>query len=268
MDPDSQSARSTIDSDASEDEYPSIFALRGPSKVHPSTAHSWPEPAGKEKAIPAGKSDDFSASALTRSGTNAAAESRTSVTLSRRPGDPGEPAEEIRESDIEDSCGRSDINSDTTETSLIKALEASAGPFSSQLLSVLVSVEEEIVHRSRLRLQSMIARPHGARQHPVGPPYGSGSSIPGFPPGNRSSAHRHGASRNSRQQPVDDDDGHNSGTDDGDDDGERNMQGSTSSLGARPQGRFACPFLKRYPESKKLTRACCGPGWESVHRMK
>jgi len=32
--------------------------------------------------------------------------------------------------------------------------------------------------------------------------------------------------------------------------------------------RFACPFFKHDPVSFRSSRACCGPGWESVHRMK
>ncbi|KAL5619437.1 hypothetical protein FOVSG1_001659 [Fusarium oxysporum f. sp. vasinfectum] len=32
--------------------------------------------------------------------------------------------------------------------------------------------------------------------------------------------------------------------------------------------RFACPFYKHDPERYENSRSCCGPGWESVHRVK
>jgi hypothetical protein len=32
--------------------------------------------------------------------------------------------------------------------------------------------------------------------------------------------------------------------------------------------RFACPFYKHDPDRYKAARSCCGPGWESVHRVK
>jgi hypothetical protein len=39
--------------------------------------------------------------------------------------------------------------------------------------------------------------------------------------------------------------------------------------GEGPKGRrFACPFFKRRPESCMKHRACAGPGWETVHRVK
>lgn len=36
-----------------------------------------------------------------------------------------------------------------------------------------------------------------------------------------------------------------------------------------PKGlRFACPFYKHNPERYETSRSCCGPGWETVHRVK
>jgi hypothetical protein len=32
--------------------------------------------------------------------------------------------------------------------------------------------------------------------------------------------------------------------------------------------RFACPFYKHDPERYETSRSCCGPGWETVHRVK
>ncbi|KAM0349754.1 hypothetical protein ACHAPU_003585 [Fusarium lateritium] len=32
--------------------------------------------------------------------------------------------------------------------------------------------------------------------------------------------------------------------------------------------RFACPFYNHDPERYETSRSCCGPGWESVHRVK
>ncbi|KAI0126128.1 hypothetical protein BJ170DRAFT_460906 [Xylariales sp. AK1849] len=32
--------------------------------------------------------------------------------------------------------------------------------------------------------------------------------------------------------------------------------------------KLACPYFKRYPEKYVDVRVCCGPGWDSVHRVK
>jgi hypothetical protein len=32
--------------------------------------------------------------------------------------------------------------------------------------------------------------------------------------------------------------------------------------------KFACPYFKRNPQKCTRWRACCGPGWISVHRVK
>jgi len=35
-----------------------------------------------------------------------------------------------------------------------------------------------------------------------------------------------------------------------------------------PPLRFACPFAKQDPEKYKNVKACSGPGWPAVHRVK
>ena len=32
--------------------------------------------------------------------------------------------------------------------------------------------------------------------------------------------------------------------------------------------KFACPFFKRDADSNRTWRACAGPGWDTVHRVK
>ncbi|KAL1882362.1 hypothetical protein VTK73DRAFT_1921 [Phialemonium thermophilum] len=36
----------------------------------------------------------------------------------------------------------------------------------------------------------------------------------------------------------------------------------------REQRLYACPYYKHDPDKYKLVRTCCGPGWESLHRLK
>ncbi|KAI1168109.1 hypothetical protein F5B18DRAFT_348664 [Nemania serpens] len=35
-----------------------------------------------------------------------------------------------------------------------------------------------------------------------------------------------------------------------------------------PQRLFACPYYKHNPTKLTYQRVCCGPGWNSIHRVK
>lgn len=37
---------------------------------------------------------------------------------------------------------------------------------------------------------------------------------------------------------------------------------------ASPGKKFACPFSRHDPAKYKSVKTCCGPGWETVHRVK
>lgn len=187
-----------------------------------------------------------------------------SVTSRARFGEPDEPTEKIGERENGNSDTMSEIVSNS-EMSIIETAQAlhTVAPFSPRLLSLLVSMKEEIVDRIRPRLQSMTTSDtHGTRQHPAGQESSSGSPTSG-----PHSARRPGPSRRYRQQRNHDDDSYDSGADDGDNE-DMEKQASTPGFGVHPKKRFACIFLKRFPESKDLTGACHGPGWISVHRLK
>jgi hypothetical protein len=188
----------------------------------------------------------------------------TSVISCTRPEEPDQPTEELGERGNDNSDTMSEIVSNS-EMSIIGTAQTLhvAAPFSPQLLSVLMTMKEEIVDRIRPRLQSMITSDtHGTHQHPAGQPSSSSSPASGL-----HSARGLGPSRKHRQRRNHDDDGHDSGAEDGDNE-EMEKQALASDSGLHPKRRFACIFLKRFPESKSLTGACHGPGWVSVHRIK
>ncbi|GAB1316364.1 hypothetical protein MFIFM68171_06574 [Madurella fahalii] len=249
-----QPAQYESDDDESESEYQSIFALRVPSMIRVSTGHYQPEVSDVQKPLHSSMSKTLPATALTVCGAEAAAESRSSVALRGSRG-----------SDFDESDTMSDITS-CTESSLVETFQALTTPLTPQLLSVLICMKEKIDNRITSRLQSVVAHPQGTRQCPAGPSSGFGSSASGFLPGDWSSVHGLGGYGGSRQQPARGGDGHDSEADDGDDD-DRNKQ-SVLDLGDRSKGRLACVFFKRYPNSEKLSGACLGPGWDSVHRLK
>lgn len=37
---------------------------------------------------------------------------------------------------------------------------------------------------------------------------------------------------------------------------------------ASPGKKFACPFSRHDPAKYKSVKTCCGPGWDTVHRVK
>jgi hypothetical protein len=176
------------------------------------------------------------------------------------------PTNEISESDTNSSDALSDIASDA-EWTIIEAFEASVPPFSAQLLSVLISMRDETIDRVRPRLQAMIAPdPHGTRQHPAGQHSGSGASTSSLSNEHWNPANDLYSSRKSRQLRGHNDDGNDSGADD-DNEGTQKYELASGS-GPYPRARFACVFLKRFPERKRLTGPCYGPGWVDVHRIK
>jgi hypothetical protein len=57
------------------------------------------------------------------------------------------------------------------------------------------------------------------------------------------------------------------------DDDERKGSGPGDSyklrrLDSEKTSKFACPFFKYNPSRFAVERACCGPGWSSVNRVK
>ncbi|KAB5585608.1 hypothetical protein GE09DRAFT_32047 [Coniochaeta sp. 2T2.1] len=51
-------------------------------------------------------------------------------------------------------------------------------------------------------------------------------------------------------------------------DSEEEGRGGKSHKKAKPEPKFACPFLKHDPEKYRNQRTCCGPGFPTVHRVK
>ncbi|KAH6985853.1 hypothetical protein BKA56DRAFT_579251 [Ilyonectria sp. MPI-CAGE-AT-0026] len=175
-----------------------------------------------------------------------------------------QPTQDITDNDD----GTSDIT-EHTDLSLIEAFEASQMPFDPVLLSVLMSLKDEVVDRVKRKLELMWLQAHGTRQHPSNQ---ASSSLPSSEQ-NGESTEKTSPRRDSttyRKRPLsNDEDGDAAGGRD-DDDGERRKRKDTalrSTAGERLR-KFACPFCKRYPKSENLQKSCYGPGWNSVHRVK
>lgn len=48
----------------------------------------------------------------------------------------------------------------------------------------------------------------------------------------------------------------------------RNLQARSKDPEQKPQTMLACPYFKHEPHKRHPSGACCGPGWDSVHRIK
>lgn len=216
---------------------------------------------------------------LDRRGSESQTSETPSVSAFSSEASPSEPGslitsiEDLSEMDqpIQDITDNDDGTSDITEhtdLSLIEAFEALPMPFDPVLLSVLVSLKDEVVERVKCKLELMRLQAHGTQQHPS----------------NQASSSRHSSEQNGestekpsprldsttyRKRPLsNDEDGDTAGG--GDDDGERRKRKDNalrSTAGERLR-KFACPFCKRYPKSENLQKSCHGPGWNSVHRVK
>ena len=183
-------------------------------------------------------------------------ESDTSTTSLGDPAEHDQPNQDI--SDIDET--NSDVT-DHTDLSLIEAFEASLTPFGPILLSVLMSIKEDVVDRVKHRMKTMMLQAHGSPQPPAQDAPSSSSS-----PDNPVRAPL-GNPPIPRKRALDDNDPSGDGDGNGDERRKRNNSTSTKLL-AENLKKFACPFCKRYPGSENLQKSCLGPGWRSVHRVK
>ena len=160
----------------------------------------------------------------------------------------------------------SDIT-DYTEESLFEAVEGLGPGLSNPLmLSIILTFKEDVIRLVLSRVTSMLGDTNGTVPHSDGGNPGSytGPSSSSNSLQNRASA---GRRTHSRKRELDDNrDG--SDEEDGDDRGKRPKPAAAipSDLEMRYR-RLACPFFKRYPETK-WNRACCSPGFPTVHRIK
>jgi len=161
-------------------------------------------------------------------------------------------------SDSDDTM--SDVT-DYTDVSLLEAFDSVPTPFSPVLLLVAVKVKEEVVSRVRQTVQILLQSPEGQRCHQNGS--GSDSSASGPSSANGPSSQNQTNPKKRFHSEEEDGGGPNRG------DGERRKRSNTAHRTALETQlrRFACPFCKRYPH-KKWARACLGPGWTTVHRVK
>jgi len=183
-------------------------------------------------------------------------ESDTSTTSLGDPTEHDQPNQDI--SDFDET--NSDVT-DHTDLSLIEAFEASMTPFSPTLLSVLMSIKEDVVDRVTRRIKTIMLQAYGSPQPPAQDAPSSGS-----PPGNSVRAPL-GNPPIPRKRALNDNDPSGGGDGNGEERRKRNNSTSTTLL-AENLKKFACPFSKRYPGSENLHKSCRGPGWPSVHRVK
>ncbi|KAK0642083.1 hypothetical protein B0T16DRAFT_224830 [Cercophora newfieldiana] len=168
-------------------------------------------------------------------------------------------------SDAEDTM--SDVT-DHTDLSLIEVFETSQTPFDPGLLSVLMSLKEEVVDRIKQRLQTIMLQEHGFQQHPT-QHNTSGSTQSEASSGSAEKATSLSALPTLRKRALDEGDDNSPGRENGDDGGRRKRKDTTTRAQLEAHLRkLACPFHKRYPSNAKLSKSCHGPGWGSVHRVK
>lgn len=167
-------------------------------------------------------------------------------------------------SDVDDTM--SDVT-DHTDISLIEAFEAWPIRFNPALLSVVMSLKEEVVERIKQRLQMIMLQTQGSQQQLTQ----SSTSAPSQSDGSPGSAGKPsllGALPTLRKRACDEDDG-TSGRGNRDEDDRRKRQSTATRARLEERLRkFACPFHKMCPDSSKLSKSCKAPGWGSVHRVK
>lgn len=54
----------------------------------------------------------------------------------------------------------------------------------------------------------------------------------------------------------------------GDENGRDNGGNKRAKKDTDTKKRFACPYYKHDPRTHRRERTCCGPGWDSIHRLK
>jgi hypothetical protein len=160
----------------------------------------------------------------------------------------------------------SDIT-DYTEESLFEAVEAFGPGFANPLLlSIILTFKDDVLRLVLARITAMLGDDNGATQHNNGESSGS-STGPSSSDGCSQNQNPASQRNHPRKRELDGNrDG--SGEDDGDDRGKRTKPSLAipSDLEMR-YSRLACPFFKRFPETK-WKGACCGPGFPTVHRIK
>ena len=160
----------------------------------------------------------------------------------------------------------SDIT-DYTEESLFETVEGfGAGLSTPLMLSIILTFKEDVIRLVLSRVTAMLGDTNGTAPHDNGENSGSsaGPSFSNDSLQNQASASRRHHSR--KRELKDNRDG--SDEDDGDDRGKRPKP--TAAMPSDLEMRYrklACPFFKRYPEIK-WNRACCSPGFPTVHRIK
>ncbi|KAK7756446.1 hypothetical protein SLS62_001672 [Diatrype stigma] len=82
---------------------------------------------------------------------------------------------------------------------------------------------------------------------------------------NASGKSQRSSKRPKRQFGEDDPNNSSSG---GDENGRDNGGNKRAKKDTDTKKRFACPYYKHDPRTHRRERTCCGPGWDSIHRLK
>jgi hypothetical protein len=98
-----------------------------------------------------------------------------------------------------------------------------------------------------------------------------GGSRPSPPNGSRqvvSTSGRNGKSNGRKRKTVDRDDDNQGEEDEGNPEKRRQLLVTPTPKNSGSGKRLACPYYKHNPHAQLPSRACSGPGWPSVHRLK
>lgn len=175
-------------------------------------------------------------------------------------------APSLQSEDFDDSVSEF---TDYTEESLFEAVEAfDPVLFNPLVLSIIMAFNEDVLRLVLARVGELTGSNHGVTYHGNGEPSGS---TPTSSTSNISSQGQGtgGQQRAGRKRPLNDD------GDEARDDDEENERGKKPRPPTKEPSdplqkyrKLACPFRKRYPETKWKYKACYGPGYDTVHRVK
>jgi len=158
------------------------------------------------------------------------------------------------------------VCSDHTDVSLLNAFYSHPAPFGPDLLSILFSVKAALVACIRQQVKSAAQQEDCTRHHNGDPTLSTSTSSQQNSSGGSSSFRKDAgkAKRPFREDGQDD----GPGRGDGDGDKRRKPNSPPQATLLLSSRKFACPFQKRYGKRDWFTKACYGPGFPSVHRVK
>jgi hypothetical protein len=157
---------------------------------------------------------------------------------------------------------------DYTEESLFDAVEAfDPVLFNPLVLSIIMEFNEEVLRLVLARIGELTGSNHGVTYHGNGEP--SGSTPSGSTSNVSSQSQGTGGQQRAGQKRRLNEEGEEARDDDENERAKKPKPPTKEpSDPLQKYRKLACPFYKRYPDTKWKYKACYGPGYDTVHRLK